>query len=232
VGLQKNLSAPAMAPCGPGLRMHAAQALGSDRDFAQRNSCSDPNPGNGGRSVCACSSCLGRRIPGRDDGRQVSARSCKSLVLKAAIQRLNSAAAKAGMHAFPEDGCRDVRPAAQYLSLASPRERHQREGDPAVRDPFAALRGNLRCALQAGFAQTRFAQTARGPDPPEAVLLGTARGEGSQTTLRAIAALGSGLRTGRGAGIGVGSRCSAAKLVLRPQSRNHGRGLMDRCTLS
>ena len=72
-----------------------------------------------------------------------------------------------------------MRPAAQYLSLASPRERHQREGDPAVRDPFAALRGNLRCALQAGSAQTRLAaQTARGPDPPEAVLLGTDRGEG------------------------------------------------------
>ena len=65
------------------------------------------------------------------------------------------------------------------LSLASPRESHQREGDPAVRVPFAALRGNLRCALQAGSAQTRLAaQTARGPDPPEAVLLGTARGEG------------------------------------------------------
>ena len=60
-----------------------------------------------------------------------------------------------------------------------PRESHQREGDPAVRVPFAALRGNLRCALQAGSAQTRLAaQTARGPDPPEAVLLGTARGEG------------------------------------------------------
>ena len=41
------------------------------------------------------------------------------------------------------------------------------------------LRGNLRCSLQAGSAQTRLAaQTARGPDPPEAVLLGTARGEG------------------------------------------------------
>ena len=65
------------------------------------------------------------------------------------------------------------------LSLASPRTSHQREGDPAVRVPFAALRGNLRCALQAGSAQTRLAaQTARGPDPPEAVLLGTARGEG------------------------------------------------------
>ena len=52
------------------------------------------------------------------------------------------------------------------LSLASPRTSHQREGDPAVRVPFAALRGNLQCALQAGSAQTRLAaQTARGPGP-------------------------------------------------------------------
>jgi len=36
--------------------------------------------------------------------------------------------------------------------------------------------GNLRCSLQAGSAQTRFAQTVRGPDPPEAALLGTRRG--------------------------------------------------------
>ena len=93
-------------------------------------------------------------------------------------------------------------------------------GQPAVR-----ASGGVR-------ANSPAAQTARGPDPPEAVLLGTARGDGSQTTLRAIAALGPGLRTARGAGIGVGPRCSAAKLVLRPQSRNHGRGLMDRCTLS
>jgi hypothetical protein len=40
-----------------------------------------------------------------------------------------------------------VRPAAQWLSFASPKESHQRKGDPAVCDPFAALRGNLGCSV-------------------------------------------------------------------------------------
>ena len=40
---------------------------------------------------------------------------------------------------------------------------------------FAA--GNLRCSLQAGSAQTRFAQTRAALFPPEAALLGTRRGE-------------------------------------------------------
>ena len=38
-------------------------------------------------------------------------------------------------------------PAADSLSLASPRESKQREGDPAVCDPYAALRGNLGCSF-------------------------------------------------------------------------------------
>ncbi len=74
-------------------------------------------------------------------------------------------------------------------------------------------------------ASLRFAQTARGPDPPEAVLLGTDRGEWSRTALRAIAALGPAQaleqaqrrhwgRIQSSAGIGVGSRFRAAKLVL------------------
>ena len=50
---------------------------------------------------------------------------------------------------------RDVRPAAQSLSLVSPRESNQREGDPTVCVPFASLRGNLRCSRLAGSAQTR-----------------------------------------------------------------------------
>ena len=48
-------------------------------------------------------------------------------------------------------------PAADSLSLASPRESKQREGDPAVCDPCAALRGNLRrgvCGVRRG---TRYA---------------------------------------------------------------------------
>ena len=42
--------------------------------------------------------------------------------------------------------------------------------------------GTLRCSLQAGSAQTRFAQTARGPDPPEAALLGAARRGGEKNS--------------------------------------------------
>ncbi len=47
-------------------------------------------------------------------------------------------------------------------------------------------------------------------------------GKGSRAALRAIAALGPARRDERGAFLGAGSRCSAAKLVLRPQSRNGG----------
>jgi len=39
------------------------------------------------------------------------------------------------------------RPAGESLSFASPKERNQRKGDPAVCDPFAALRGNLGCSV-------------------------------------------------------------------------------------
>ena len=39
------------------------------------------------------------------------------------------------------------RPACETLSFASPKERNQRKGDPAVCDPFAALRGNLGCSV-------------------------------------------------------------------------------------
>ena len=110
------------------------------------------------------------------------ARSRQRLVLK----RLNSAVAEAGSmdwrYAFAKGGCRDVRPAAQYLSLASPRESHQREGDPAVRDPFGATCGARFRRGPRKLASLRCAPTARGPDPPEAVLLGTARGEGEPSS--------------------------------------------------
>ena len=46
-------------------------------------------------------------------------------------------------------------PAGASLSFASPKESKQRKGDPAVRDPAAAQRGNLRCSRRAGAAQTR-----------------------------------------------------------------------------
>ena len=67
-------------------------------------------------------------------------------------------------------------PAGDLLSFASPKESKQRKGDPTVCDPFAALRGNLRCSRFAGSRRTRFAQTAASPDPRNAALLGAARG--------------------------------------------------------
>ena len=41
-------------------------------------------------------------------------------------------------------------PGGNSLSFASPKESKQRKGDPAVCVPFALLRGNLRCSVQAG----------------------------------------------------------------------------------
>ena len=45
---------------------------------------------------------------------------------------------------------RDMRPAAQYLSFAWPKERHQRKGHPNCLRPVATASGNLRCALWTG----------------------------------------------------------------------------------
>jgi len=47
-------------------------------------------------------------------------------------------------------------PAGDLLSLASPRESRQREGEP---DSSPGCAGTLRCSARAGCAQTRFAQT-------------------------------------------------------------------------
>ena len=41
-------------------------------------------------------------------------------------------------------------PGGNSLSFASPKESKQRKGDPAVCDPCASLRGNLRCSVQPG----------------------------------------------------------------------------------
>ena len=69
---------------GPSLRAacasapQAAQALGSDHDFARGNSCSDPNPGTVGAAQVLCNSCLSRRIQVPDNVRLLSARRCSS----------------------------------------------------------------------------------------------------------------------------------------------------------
>jgi hypothetical protein len=71
-------------------------------------------------------------------------------------------------------GGRDVRPAAQSLSLASPRESNQREGDP----PSGSLHfvtGNLRCSTPAAVQTTRRWLKQVWPDlPPPSALLGPA----------------------------------------------------------
>ena len=92
------------------------------------------------------------------------------------------------------------------LSLASPRTSHQREGDPAVRVPFAALRGNLRCAASGGVRANSLhcVSLKQRAALIRLKLCSSARteGKGSRAALRAIAALGPGPRTARGAGIG------------------------------
>ncbi len=151
---------------------------------------------------------------------------------------------------------RDVRPAADLLSFASPKESRQRKGDPAVcvpalfglrdfdrlrtlREPLAGMcprqgshfllrrqkkvtkekatllsaslrfaTGNLRCALFAGSAQTRLSpQTARGPDPRKAVLLGAYRRaskSGTTRTRRGASLCESGLSFSFGSGFRFG----------------------------
>ena len=75
------------------------------------------------------------------------------------------------------------RRASHFLCLA--KESNQRKATP-LRVTLRFATGNLRCSLQAGSAQTRFAQTRAALHPPEAALLGARRGEVG----RAIAALG------------------------------------------
>ena len=57
---------------------------------------------------------------------------------------------------------RDVRPAAQLLSFAWPKESNQRKGHPHSPRP---LRGNLRCALLAGERSNSLRSDNRAPDP-------------------------------------------------------------------
>lgn len=48
---------------------------------------------------------------------------------------------------------RDVRPAAQFLSFAPPKERNQRKGGPAACDPDAAHRGSHGAQPRGGAAE-------------------------------------------------------------------------------
>ena len=56
-------------------------------------------------------------------------------------------------------GGRELRPAAHHLFLLA-QEKKAKEVRPAVRDPFALLRGNLRCSRAGCSRRTRFAPLA------------------------------------------------------------------------
>ena len=73
-----------------------------------------------------------------------------------------------------------VAPAGDSLSFASPKESKQRKGDPQS-GSLRCASGNLRCSKQSGSAQTRCAQTARGPNPPVSALLSPARTGGRRS---------------------------------------------------
>lgn len=71
-----------------GIRTGMSQALGSDHDAAERNLCSDPNPGTVGTARVLRRSCLGPHVQIREDERLVSAGSGLWRQMKAGAQRL------------------------------------------------------------------------------------------------------------------------------------------------
>ena len=67
-------------------------------------------------------------------------------------------------------------PAGDLLFFASPKKPKEKKGDPMVRVPCAALRGNLRCSTKAGSrSNSPLAQTIASPDPLLPALPGPAR---------------------------------------------------------
>ncbi|VTU26474.1 hypothetical protein H4CHR_01802 [Variovorax sp. PBS-H4] len=71
--------------------------------------------------------------------------------------------------------------------LLSRQKKVTKEKATPLRVTLRFATGNLRCSLQAGSAQTRFAQTRAALYPPEAALLGTRRGEWDGPLLRSAA---------------------------------------------
>ncbi len=67
-------------------------------------------------------------------------------------------------------------PAGDLLFFVSPKKPKEKKGDPMLRVPFAALRGNLRCSPKTGSSSNSpTAQTIARPDPLSAALLGPDR---------------------------------------------------------
>ncbi len=76
-------------------------------------------------------------------------------------------------------------PAGDLLFFASPKKPKEKKGDPMVRVPRAALRGNLRCSPKAGSrSNSPSAQTIASPDPLLAALLGPAQRVGETTNIQ------------------------------------------------
>ena len=73
---------------------------------------------------------------------------------------------------------RVIAPAGDLLSFASPKESKQRKGDPAVRVPALRFGQPAVLAFRGVRANSPSAQTARGPDPRKAPLLGAHRRAG------------------------------------------------------
>ena len=110
-----------------------------------------------------------------------------------------------------------MRPAAQWLSFASPKESHQRKGDPAVCDPFAALRGNLGCSVTGCTAELaarlrRSAQTAAVSQFTKRVC------PSAHAPPRALRAPGASRREPEGHPHGPLLRCAALGTVSRAQA--------------
>ena len=88
---------------------------------------------------------------------------------------------------------RVVAPAGDSLSFASPKESKQRKGDPAVRVPALRFGQPAVLAFRGVRANSPSAQTARGPDPRKAPLLGAHRRAGcgeAGPLLRSAGAIG------------------------------------------
>ena len=70
------------------------------------------------------------------------------------------------------------------------KKRRQKKATPLSASPVLRYGATCGARVQRGLAQTRFAQTIASPDPLAAALLGAYRGDGEQTSTRAVAALG------------------------------------------
>ena len=100
-------------------------------------------------------------------------------------------------------------PGGNSLSFASPKESKQRKGDPAVCDPCAALRGNLRCSVQPGPGSN----SLRSDNRPSLSVWPCAPRRSQK---------GGGDRIGSGVGYGIGLRRGRALRVLAsPHSHPH-----------